>query len=404
MSTSSPLRALRDASIKKTPINFYIVEGEQEQQIESIKDATHAKFGPKDELFALNTLTNFYNEGNAQPLKAVIFCWLNDKSSIVDYKNKCLEYNIPDFKFLVKAELTTWLNGSSETCTFIKEDKSSGEKTSVADSNSYNSKKSSNEDSTSKTTLDTAAATAASSSTSTTDNSKKRKLDDPQLIRISEFERESIDHNAALRGTKNIDFGYLVSDAKRFINQLKGSKSSKSSSSKSNDHLSAKKQPIIVLSPATTSLISLTNIKEFLENGKFVEPSAVANKKPSNGIVNIHHNSEKLISAGHHFMVVDNVDIFTKPEYWDRVVAIFTTGQTWQFAKYRYSKPEELFQRYAGYYVSHQGDVTPKQIKDWNITEIKVDRGDKRFRDKMIVRDFWADMEKILLSKGFGKQ
>lgn len=380
MSDIALLQILRDTTVNNEPITLLKGEGDAKDATESINEATHVKFGVSEEVYPLDVVTKFYNEDKQQTLKAVIFCWLHDKSSIVDYKNECLEYGIPDFKFLVKTDLTTWLNGNSDTCAFIKGDDS---KTAAPGAK----------------TADTGA-TAVSGT--------KHKLDDPQIERISQHEKESIDHNATLRGSKNIDFGYLVSDAKKFTSQLKRTKPSSSSSSKNgakaNGATAPKKQPIIIVSPASTALLALNNIKEFLENGKFVEPSASNNKKPANGIVTLHHSSERLISSAHNIMVVDNVDMFTKPEYWDRVVAIFTTGQTWQFAKYKYSKPELLFQRYAGFYVSYQSDLTPKQIKDWNVTELKVDRGEKRFRDKMIVKDFWAEIEKILISKGYGKQ
>lgn len=382
MSGADVLQVLRETTTNKEPITLLKEDGDNQSTTESIKEATHVKFGVSEKVYPLDELTNFYNEDKQQILKAVVFCWLHDKSSIVDYKNECLEYGIADFKFLVKTELTTWLNGNSDACTFIRNEgnnKSTGANAGLTKSNASN--------------VDAV-------------TNKKHKLDDPQVDRISQHEMESIDHNAVLRGSKNIDFGYLVSDAKKFISQLKRAKPSSSSqnSSKANGPTAPKKQPIIVVSPASTSLIALNNIKEFLEDSKFVEPSATTNKKPTNGIVTVHHDSERLISSAQNIMVVDNVDMFTKPEYWDRVIAIFTTGQTWQFAKYKYSNPDLLFQRYAGFYVSFQGDVTPKQIKDWNVTELKVDRSEKRFRDKMIVRDFWAEIEKILIAKGYGKQ
>ncbi|KAK6464519.1 accessory factor associated with RNA polymerase II [Scheffersomyces coipomensis] len=369
MSDISPLKALHNATTKGEPITFVIIDGEKSDVTESIKDATHVKFGESQ--FDLNTITNFYNDDKAQGLRAVVFCWLHDKSSIVDYRNECTELKIPDFKFLVKTELTTWLNGNSDTCKFVKDED-------VSDTKSSKSK-------------------SSTSKTSTETSGKKHKLEDPQIERISHFERESIDHNAALRGSKNIDFGYLISDAKKFISQLKRSKPANDSKSKSTG---PKKQPLIIVSPATTALLSLSNVKEFLEEGTFVEPNP--SERPAGGLVTVTHKSENLISSAQQIMVVDNVEMFNKPEYWDRVVAIFTTGQTWQFAKYKYSKPEELFQKYAGYYFAYQAEPTPQQIKEWNVTEIKVDR-DKRFRDKMIVRDFWADVEKILIAKGYGK-
>lgn len=362
MPVTLALTALRAATTTGGAIKLYAAD--KEHPTESIKDATHASFGANEDLYGLSKDTNFYNEGVQQPLKAVVFCWLHDKSSIVDYKNACVEYDVPDFKFLVKAELTTWLNGLSDSCQFVKEE-------TAADKN------------------------GASGGVS---GAKKHKLEDPQMERIGVHERESLDHNAALRGLKNVDFGYLVSEARKFTAQLK--KKGPVRPESASNGAGTKKQPIIVISPATTALISLGNIKEFLENGRFVDPTTSSTR--ALGLVTISHPSERLVLAAHQVMVVDNVDMFTKPEYWDRVVAVFTTGQTWQFAKYKYLKPEDLFQRYVGFFVGYLGDIVPKQIKDWNVNEIKIDR-ERRFRDKMIVKDFWAEIDRVLVSRGYGK-
>lgn len=362
MPETSALAALRAATTAGAAIELFAADKDHPTEI--IKDATHATFGSNDQFYDLSTLTNFYNEGVQQPLKAVVFCWLHDKSSIVDYKNACVEHEVPDFKFLVKAELTTWLNGLSDTCQFVKEEAAEDKSTDAAGAS----------------------------------GGKKHRLEDPQLDRIAAHERDSLDHNAALRGLKNVDFGYLVSDARKFVAQLKKKGPVRPESAANGS--SAKKQPIIVISPATTALISLGNVKEFLENGRFVDPTASSTR--AQGLVTVNHPSERLVPAAQQVMVVDNVDMFTKPEYWDRVVAVFTTGQTWQFAKYKYLKPEELFQRYVGFFVGYQGDIVPKQIKDWNVNEIKIDR-ERRFRDKMIVKDFWAEVDRVLVSRGYGK-
>ena len=372
------LRTLRDSTINKKPITLLKENGE-ELEGNKVKDAKMVKFEGIGEPVPLNTITNFYNEDKPQDLRAVLFCWLHDKSSIVDYRNECIEYGIADFKFLVKTELNTWLNGNSDSCAFIKE---YGEK-------------------------ETEKATSEEKQESQEDpvETKRRKLEDEQVNRILSHEKDLVDHNVVLRGSKNIDFGYLLSDARRFISHLKKAKPSslRHDSSRRDVDKTPKKQPIIIISPATTSLLSLNNVKQFLEEGVFVDPTVSTVPKPSSGIVSITHKSDKLIHTAQKLMVVDSVDIFTKPEYWDRVVAIFTTGQTWQFSRYKYTKPEVLFQRYPGFFLGYQGDVTPKQIKEWNVTELRVDRGEKRFRDKMVVRDFWTIIEKALIARGYGK-
>lgn len=368
MSSSSPLKAFRKTVIKEERIEFF----KNDETTDSINDATEVQFGTDKNKYSLDMATNFYNDEkltDAQSLRSVVFCYLHEKDSITDYKVAGESLNIPVFSFLVKTELSTWLHGNSDTCMFIKKEA---------------------EDKTSKS--------VKSTDSSLQVNNKKHKLDDPQLERISKFERESVDHNAALRGSKNIDFGYLVSDAKKFIHELKRTKHMPRTNSQGNS--GPKKQPIILVSPATTALLSLSNIKEFLEDGVFTEP--VPGNRPNGGLVIVNHPSDKLISTGQKIMVVDNIENFNKMEYWDRVIAIFTTGQTWQFSRYIHPEPEVLFQKYRGFYFGYQGEIAPPQIKDWNVTEVRVDR-DKRFKDKVIVRDFWVEIEKILVNKGYGK-
>lgn len=351
------IQTLRDAIINKQPIEF---EGDLSFNLENINNASNLKINEKT--YPLNSKTNFFNQlpDDKQTLKAVIFCWLHDKLSIVDYKNDCSKYDIADFKFLVKTDLNTWLQGNSDSCKFVEDD---------------------------------------TPSTTSLTNGTKHKIegDESRMSKIGKFEVESIDHNIILRGSKNLEFNYLLKDAKSFINQLKKSKPSSAGRNSSRNL----KLPIILLSPATSALLSLSNIKLFLEESKFVDPTTNVLPKPDNGIVIINHKTDKLHPAAHKITVVDNVDFFTKPEYWDRVIGIFTTGQSWQFNKYKYSTPEVLFQKYPGFYMCYQTDVVPKLIKDWNVNQVRVDR-DKRFRDKMIVNDFWGDLEKILIQRGYG--
>ncbi|KAG5421753.1 CDC73 [Candida metapsilosis] len=360
------LKALRRAAIANEPIKLFNADG---QETELIQEASQVQFGDNEAKYELDMKTNFYNDDEPQDLKSVVFCWIEEQTPDVDYKSKASEHGIPAFAYLQRYDLITWLKGTIDTCQFVKEEK---------DERNVEVEK--------------------SNTTAETVKSRKHKLDDPQMERISQFEKESVDHNAVLRGTKNIDFSYLISDAKKFMRDLKRTKTSNKEAKKEGV---SKKQPIIIVSPATTALLSLSNIKEFLENGRYTEP--VPSNRPHSGIVVLNHPSDRLISTAQKIMVVDNVDLFTNPSYWDRVIAIFTTGQSWQFSKYKFSQPEVLFQKYQGYYLGYQGEVTPHQIKDWNVHDIKVDRGDKRFKDKVIVRDFWVEIEKILINKGYGK-
>lgn len=361
MSISPALTALRKYTLDGAPIPLT----KEDAVVDSIAEADSVLLDNVH--YLLSQATGIVVDDKDQTLRLVLLCWIHDKSSILDYKNACQAIDVPDFKFLAKTELNMWLAGSQDTCALL-------EGLAPVPAQNYVNETS---------------------------------LEDPRLGRIALYERELVDHNAALRGSKAIEFNHLVSDARRLVTSLKRpnpskTKSLRPGSANGSGPAHSHKQPIIIVSPATTALLSLANIKLFLEDGVFVEP--LASHRSQQDLVMLSHPSDRLAPAAQRIMVVDNVEKFSKPEYWDRVVAIFTTGQEWQFAKYKYLNPRQLFLTYPGFYVSYAGDPTPPKIKEWNVAEIKVDRGDTRFRDKVIVRDFWLEMDKILIARGYGRQ
>lgn len=110
------------------------------------------------------------------------------------------------------------------------------------------------------------------------------------------------------------------------------------------------------------------------------------------------------------FILVEGSEQF-KLEYWNRIVAVFTTGQTWQFKNYKWSNPNELFKHTMGVYVGWRGDQPPETIRGWGprVLSAYVDRwrgeGDvaSRFRDKEVVEQIWHTIEMNMRSKGWRK-
>ena len=103
------------------------------------------------------------------------------------------------------------------------------------------------------------------------------------------------------------------------------------------------------------------------------------------------------------FVVVDSPEKF-KPEYWDRVVAVFTTGQEWQFRGYRWSNPVELFRQTKGFYIGWEGEQVPEAVKKWGtgVQCLKVERAG-RWRDREVVEKFWEGVEGWMRVKGWGR-
>jgi parafibromin len=146
----------------------------------------------------------------------------------------------------------------------------------------------------------------------------------------------------------------------------------------------------------------MANIKSFLEDGVFIPPSATSEAPPNFLRVS------RLLPGIHpttpiRFDVVDSADKF-KPEYWEKVVAVFTTGQEWQFRSYKWSNPVELFREVKGFYVGWDGESVPDAVRRWGtgVNVMQVERN-RRFRDREVCEKFWEAVEKQMRAKGWGR-
>lgn len=63
-----------------------------------------------------------------------------------------------------------------------------------------------------------------------------------------------------------------------------------------------------------------------------------------------------------------------REEDWDRVVAVFVLGKSWQFKGWKWSQPAELFDRVLGVYLMIQGQTMEPEVSSWNCKVIKVCR------------------------------
>lgn len=179
---------------------------------------------------------------------------------------------------------------------------------------------------------------------------------------------------------------------------------------------SRRPDPIILLSPSASSILRLSNIRSFLENGRYLPPDS--GNAPSSNMLHVSRVLKEIDpSRPTRFILVEGPEQF-KPEYWDRVAAVFTTGQTWQFKNYKWSDPNELFRRVQGIFVGWRGELAPQNIQDWGhrVMQLGVDRprGNPaggggaaaeaaRFRDKEVVEAIWKQIEAGMKGKGWTK-
>ncbi|SCU77543.1 LAMI_0A01508g1_1 [Lachancea mirantina] len=339
---------------------------------DDIVQAKQVVLGP-DEKLDLDNASGYVIDGEDIPLRIVLHCWQNRGSSAADYVSDCERKQLRNVSFLQRTDLIRWLSGESESSSYIEEE-ASNRKNATAELN------------------DEPASVESGVVT------------DPLLTVALANEQTVLDHNCSLRGSKSTNFNYLIREAElKLVHSLKSSRrsgkggESKGISKEPGLRKLPKKDPIILIPSAASSIFTVDNIKQFLEDSVFIPSRAAA---PTNKDVTTVTKQLDRFAKPIKFLIVNNTRLFTKPEYWDRVIAVFTTGHAWQFNSYQWSEPSELFQRCKGYYFYFSGDVVPKHVEQWNVQKIELDKN-KRFRDVEVLRLFWNSIEKELVARGY---
>ncbi|EQK98782.1 RNA polymerase II accessory factor, Cdc73 [Ophiocordyceps sinensis CO18] len=235
---------------------------------------------------------------------------------------------------------------------------------------------------------------------------------DPRLASVYDAERRMGDRNTVLRGIKPTDFSHVRKLAVPFIQKKSHSASAAVSANPTMMGIpkasSRRPDPIILLSPSASSLLRMSNARSFLEDGKFVPPDASASTA---SMLHVQRTMRTIDpNRPMRFILVEGSEQF-KPEYWNRIVAVFTTGQNWQFKNYKWSNPNELFKHTLGVYVGWRGEQAPDNVRNWGhrVLSTGVDRwrgggaeqDSSRFRDKEVIEQIWKTIETNMRSKGW---
>ncbi|KAK9241025.1 RNA pol II accessory factor, Cdc73 family-domain-containing protein [Lipomyces kononenkoae] len=411
---ADPLRLLRHAVAEHAMPTMLTSADPSGPVTDDISTATHLIF-PADASVAplsLSTPTRFVRKagpntaGGAIDLRAAYFCWLCRDENVAQYIALCGEKDVVNLTFLERASLVTWLEGADEQSDYIVSDTGTAAATAQAVSEPKAA-------AAAATTLKTAGAEGVEAKVAA---ARVKRPVDPRLERTYAIERVLVNRNTVLRGIKQTDFSYVRKEAtESFIRSHNRSASGAqparqrggpyhTSSQRgpstvagpapSSGQSTKRRDPIILLSPSASSLLTMSNVKDFLERGTYVAAP------PSSSAVNIqmiNRNSNRLGQV--RFVVVDSCERF-KPDYWDRVVAVFTTGQAWQFKLYKWHNPHELFQRVKGFCVTFSGDPVPESVRAWNVDVVQVDKV-HRFRDRETVEGLWDVLEKWMEARGW---
>ncbi|KAF8863202.1 CDC73-domain-containing protein [Acephala macrosclerotiorum] len=377
----------------------------------SLARATYLQFSsPVQTSIPLNTPTRFISSDKPVDLRSIYFAWLKRETAIPEYNASALSLNeelasaggaggeVQNLAFVERLDLITWLEGASEESEHIRPLK---EDTSAAAASAQ-----------------VAAGVKGGIAPVSSGKPGAGKTIDPRLQEIYNGERKMGDRNSVLRGIKPTDFSHVRKMAAPF-NARKAAQAAAAAAATSTTLAHNPKappgrrpEPIIMLSPSASSLLRMSNAKSFLETGIYVPPDSGSMPSASNALLKM----SRLIPSVDpikpiNFVVVDTPERF-KPEYWSRVVAVFTTGQAWQFKSYKWQQPQDLFKHTLGVYVGFRGDQVPDTVRGWGrgVMSVQVDKWNPgqgpagRWRDREVVEGIWKAVEENMRSKGWRKE
>ncbi|KAK5256241.1 accessory factor associated with RNA polymerase II [Cryomyces antarcticus] len=462
---SDPLLYLRQAIFSgRPPIPTTTADATSNTDaVQDLAKATHLLFNSDGDhrAFPLTAITRFVSSNKPVDLRSIYLAWQKKDVAVPEYIASTQQLNndlsapggaggtVQNLVFVEKLDLITWLEGATEESEFIKPlAKSEFIKPLASEIAAVQAAGAADVAAGNKGGIATVPSGAGGADGVGAGVGAKKTVD-PRLVEIYNGERNMGDRNSVLRGIKATaspllplpacvcrgtrkltliiicaqDFSHVRKYAEHFLKRQRAAAAISAmpgttispalvSNLKKPAAGGRRPEPIILLSPSASSLLRLPNIKSFLTDGLYVPPTHAS---LSSSTATILHVSRLLPSIDAvrplRFVLVDTPDQF-KPDYWNRVVAVFTTGQTWQFKGYRWQQPAELFAHALGIYVGWRGEEVPAAVRGWGrgVVTAQLDKfrdgadtAVARWRDREVVEGIWTAIEEGMRSRGWGK-
>ncbi|KAK2647051.1 hypothetical protein Ddye_022246 [Dipteronia dyeriana] len=160
--------------------------------------------------------------------------------------------------------------------------------------------------------------------------------------------------------------------------------------------------PIILVPSAFQTLLTIYNVKEFLEDGVYIPTDVKV--KTMNGVRPECVTVQKKFSRDRDQVVkayeVRDKPSALKPEDWDRVVAVFVLGKEWQFKDWPFKDHVEIFNKIIGFFMRFEDDSveSAKIVKQWNVKIISISKN-KRHQDRAAALEVWDRLEEFVRSR-----
>ncbi|TIC27120.1 CDC73-domain-containing protein [Wallemia mellicola] len=226
-------------------------------------------------------------------------------------------------------------------------------------------------------------------------SNKKRFVTNQQdreiVKKIKQNEIDLDDRLTCLRADKQLNYSSIQQSVANKLASFNKPRHQQSSSNQQKKPTNM--SPIIIIPSSPTSLISIFNVKSFLSDATFqtTQQAKQSNDSPDD-LITVYRTKNSQHSSK--WYIINSVETLNKfgPDAWERVVAVFTTGQLWQFKQYKWSDPRDLFRNVKGIYMHYSNEPINANIRDWNVSTFAIDK-DKRHTDKSLVSNFWRQLD-----------
>uniref|UniRef100_A0A665TMR8 Parafibromin n=1 Tax=Echeneis naucrates TaxID=173247 RepID=A0A665TMR8_ECHNA len=167
--------------------------------------------------------------------------------------------------------------------------------------------------------------------------------------------------------------------------------------------LAGSRTPIIIIPAATTSLITMLNAKDLLQDLKFL----TSEEKKKGGIqrdneVLLQRRKDQIqpggttLSVTVPYRVIDQ-PLKLAPQDWDRVVAVFVQGPAWQFKGWPWLLPDgspvDIFAKIRAFHLKFDEVKTDPNVQKWDVTILELSRH-RRHLDRPVFLRFWETLDR----------
>lgn len=153
--------------------------------------------------------------------------------------------------------------------------------------------------------------------------------------------------------------------------------------------------PIIIIPAAASSLITMFNARDILQDLKYVtteEKRSAGAKKESEILL----QRRKEASVTVPYRVVECPQKLNNAE-WERVVAVFVAGPAWQFKGWPWDgNPVEIFTKVCAFHLKYDEMKLDVNVGKWAVHVIELSRS-KRHLDRAALMTFWEKLDKHIL-------